>query len=415
MTRLLKKSFSDAMLECVESHTEAPDSFIAWSCFSVLGAVMKRKFFIQDGLFTIYPNQYIILVSPPGVGKGTAINFVWKLVREGPPGLANYISDRVTAPKIIERIANGWNGPLKSVGQQLLAGPRDHSATIFSTELSQLLGASEQMLDFLCEAWDRNEYDYDTKTSGSAFIKGMATSLIGATVPDHLRNIDKNRNMSIKGGFTSRCLFIYEDVGSRFILHPPPIESNASSMKMLADLKNDVLHIASLPGGEYCYTPAAQIHFDRFISAMRTGTRDDTEIIQHFKARIRTHILKLAMVVAISRHDGRIIDDIDMTTAIAYVNKSLLTLEKVFRGSGDSDLAGSVAHVQNYLDRVGAASRKDMLKNLYRHMNTETLDRVLYTLSEIGYLHLVTSGNIQLYKISPTMNGSKNGAGGKKP
>ena len=412
MSRLLKKYFHECMLDAVRPHTESPDNFIAWSCFSVIGAVMKRKFFINDGLYTIYPNQYIILVSPPGIGKGTAINFVWHLIREGPPGMANYIPDRVTAPKIIERIANGWNGAPRAVGQQLVVGPRDHSATIFSTELSQLLGASEQMLDFLCEAWDRGEYDYDTKNSGSAFIKGMCTSLIGATVPDHLRNIDKNRNMSIKGGFTSRCLFIYEETASRFILHPPPLKSNATSVKILDDIKNDISHIAQLPDGEFRYTALAQIHFDKYISATRAvaSANSDSEVVQHFKARIRVHILKLAMVLSMSRNDSRVIDDCDMLNAIAYVDKSLQTLEKVFRGSGDSDLAVATGHVQNYVDKVGAASRKEMLKTLYRHMSADTLDRVLYTLTEIGYFQTVTSGSVQMYRIFQSPNG-KNGKG----
>src|SRR6516164_4730374 len=159
--RLLKSGcyFHEAMLSMVSKHTDAPDRFIAWSCFSVIGGIMKRKFYIKDGLFTLYPNQFIILVAPPGIGKGTSINFIWGLVRATAPNfIANMISDRVTAPKIIERIAAGWKSAPIVVGQQISQGSMDHSCTIFSTEFSMLMGASDQMLDFLCEAWDRNSY-----------------------------------------------------------------------------------------------------------------------------------------------------------------------------------------------------------------------------------------------------------------
>ncbi|HEY4798888.1 MAG TPA: DUF3987 domain-containing protein, partial [Bacteroidia bacterium] len=374
--------------------------------------------FIQEGLYTMYPNQYIVLVAPPGIGKGTAINFVWKINRENSPNLlANMISDRVTGPRILERIATGWNAAPQMVGGQIVQGSTDHSCTIFSTELSVLLGASDQMLDFLCECWDKNEYDYDTKNSGSAFIKDMSVSLIGATVPDFIRNIDRNKNMSIKGGFTSRCLFIYEEQPSRFILHPPPISTNQKSVKLLADLKNDLDHISNLPGGEYKYSPAAAIHFDRFISSIRTNVNNDSEAVAHFKSRVVAHVLKLAMILAVSSHDDLIINDFDMYNAIECVKTALGTLEKVFRGSGDSNMAAATGYVQAHLEKTGGSSRNAILKALYRHMDPDCLDRILYVLTEIGFCKTSTpaKGGSVLYIPLNGTAASKNGAGGKRP
>lgn len=360
---------------------------------------MKRRFFIRDGLYTIYPNQYIVLVAPPGIGKGTAINFVWGLVRKTAPNyIANMIADRVTAPKILERIANGWPGPPLTIGQQVAIGNRDHSCCIFSTEMSVLIGASDQMLDFLCEGWDRNEYDYDTKNSGSAFIRDMCTSLIAGTVPDFIQRIDTNKNMPVKGGFTSRCLFIFEDKPARYLLHPPPIETDPQSSKRLDDLKNDLLHISQLSGGEFTYDAASLITFDNFISSVRTSTIDDSEAITNFKARIRVHVLKLAMVLAISRHDTLVIEDCDMRLSIAYVQKALKSLELVFRGSGDSDMALATARVQNYVEKAGMASRKELLKHLHRHMSAEVLDRIIYVMTEIGEFTPVISGTTCYYQ-----------------
>lgn len=398
MPRAIKTYWNEALLKCVSPHTEAPDRFITWTAFSLLGSVMKRKYWIEDGLYTLYPNMYVILVAPPGVGKGTAVNFVWKLNRDFAPNhLANMISDRVTGPRIIERIAQGWNNAPSIIGGQIRQGANDHSCAIFSTELSILLGASEQMIDFLCECWDRNSYDYDTKHSGSAFITDMSVSLIAATVPDFLRNMDRNKSLSIRGGFTSRCLFIYEDQPSRFLLHPPPVSSNPQSVKLLQDLKADLQHIASLPGGEFKYSPAAQIHFDRFMSSVRKNNQDDSEAVAHFRARIRAHVLKLAMIISIARQDGLLIDDIDMSNAIAHVKATLDSLEKVFRGSGDSDLAVATGHVQAYLEKTGGAGRRELLKHLYRHMEADVLDRILYVLTEIGEVTKTTKGVNSMY------------------
>ena len=400
MPRILKSYWYESFLNCVKPHTESPDRFMTWAAYSVLGAVMKRKFYIKDGLYDIYPNQYIVLVSPPGIGKGTAVQFAWSLVRQTTNGslMANIISDRVTSPRIIQRIADGWNSPPSMVGQQLVLGAKDHSCTIYSTELSILVGASDMMLDFLCESWDRGEYDYDTKNSGSAFIKDMCTSLIGCTVPDFIRNIDRNKNMSIKGGFTSRCLFIYEDVPARSLLHPQPIAHNPQSKKLLDILRNDLLYISQLPGGEYTYSTGAQSIFDKFMLGIKANYKDDSDAVQHFKSRIRAHVFKLAMVTAISRHDALVIDTCDMANAICQVQKALDTIELVFGGSGDSDLAIATGYVQSYVEKVGIASQRDMLRNLYRHMNADTLTRVLYVLTEIGYFVTDTVGKQVVYK-----------------
>lgn len=414
MPRLLRKPWHDALIDCVAKHTETPDRFIQWSAISVISGVMKRKFFLKDGLYTIYPNQYIVLVAPPGIGKGTAIKFLWDMIKENSPFLANFIPDRATAPKILERLANGWNTAPVMIGQQIVTGTKEHTCTILSTELSVLLGASEQMLDYLCEFWDKGEFEYDTKNSGSSFVKEMAVSLMGATVPDFIRNIDRDRSMSIKGGFTSRCLFIYEDKPARYLPDPPPLETNPVSAKLLQDIKTDLKWIASLPGGEFQWATDAKISFIRFLGNLRNTASIDDEATINFKSRIRAHVLKLAMVLAISRHDTLTIERIDMENSIAYVNGCLQTLEKIFRGSGESDLAVSTAYVKDYVERVGAASRKEMLKHLHRHMSHETLDRIIYTLTEIGYWKVTAQpGGGAMFQY--LKNGhSSNGAGGKK-
>lgn len=401
MARQLKISWHDALLKCVTPHTDAPDRFIIWSAFSVIGAVLKNRCYIDTGLYKLYPNQYIILVSPPGIGKGTAINFAWKIVKDTAPNyLANMVSDRVTAPRILERIANGWSTPAAQVlnGQIVVGTKMDHCATIYSTELRVLIGASDWMLEFLCESWDRNSYDYDTKNKGSAIISEMCTSLIGGTVPDYLKRIDRDSDISVKGGFTSRCLFIYEDKPSRFMPSPPPLSSNSSSTSLLAMLKVDLEHIAQTIKGEFTYDTSARVLYEDFLSKLRKNIEDDDEAIANFKSRARAHVLKLAMILSASRKDDLVIDRIDMQAAISHIQKVLEDIERVFRGMGDSELAASTSRVQNYLERVGIASKKDLLRHMHRHMTDETLGRILYLLETIGYLEVLSQNKITMYK-----------------
>lgn len=405
MARMLSEYWHTALLRTMQKHSDAPDRFFTWASFAMLGAAMKRRFYYKSGTYTIYPNQFIILVSPPGIGKGTAINAIQDITdRVGP--VLNVVKDRVTAPKIIQRIADGWNLPPSFVGQQLAVGKKEHACLILSTELSMLVTASDNMLDFLCEGWDRHRYDYDTKNSGSSFITDMCLSLLGATVPDFIQNIDKNRAMSIRGGFTSRCLFIFEDSPSRTLLHPPPIDVASPEVQAL---ENDLRHITQLPGGEYKSTPQARNVYDRFILAEKSTLKDDTDAVQYFKSRMEAHILKLAMVLSASRHDRLLIEERDMMEAICHIKIVLTNIERVFRGSGDSDIAVAASHVHNYVERKGAVSKRDILRHLYRHIDPDTLDRVLYTMTEIGVFKTVTSGRVTLYQLFNHTAQSPNG------
>ena len=412
MPRQLQKYFHESLVDCVYPHTDAPINFLQWCCFSLIGGVMKRKFYIKQSVYRIMPNQYIILVGGPGVGKGTSLHFVWDLVRKGQPMLANVIPDRITTEKVIEMIAVGWGGAPKAMGQQLVMGPKDHTVTIFSPELKSLLKSTDEMMTFLVDVWDRSDYTYLTKNAGEAHISDMCTSMVGATVPEHIRNIDRAKDMSVKGGFSSRCLFIYSD-------RPPkrknlqPLEDCPSSTRILNAIKNDLAYIASLPDGEYILSPEAKLSLENFMD--QTDYHDlDTEAVSNFKSRRDTHVLKLAMVLAISRHDDRIIDKVDIDKAIGFVHKVMRDVDTVFEGVGDSDLALATSKVSKYLEAKGVASRKDLITALHRHMNPDVLDRVLYVLREMEFLSPVTSGRVQMYKINPHF-GSSNGNGKVKP
>src|SRR5580693_7485003 len=93
-------------VKAIDPVSEAPLQYNLWAAISVVGAVLKRNVSIDYRTFTLYPNQYIVLVGPPGVGKGTSIHPAHEFAKEA--GIANYLSDRVNAPRIIERLNQGF-------------------------------------------------------------------------------------------------------------------------------------------------------------------------------------------------------------------------------------------------------------------------------------------------------------------
>jgi Protein of unknown function (DUF3987) len=385
----------------IDDFTEAPTTYCIWAAISVVGAVMKKNVWRKRGVYTIYPNQYVVLTGPPGIGKGEAIHPVYNIAKD--LKLLNIISDRITAPKIIDRMAQGFTSvPQVTAVNGAIHLQKDSSAVLFSTELQSLLTSSDWMLQFLCDAWDKGEYEYDTKNSGTSLITGMCTSLIGACVPEYIRKLNKDSVAAINGGFTARSIFVYAENPSKRLPNPPSIKDSTKGKKLLEDLADDLGEIAQLKG-EMRLSPAAQIEWNKFYLGVRI-LDNDSDVVMHFKRRMPVHVLKLSMIFSASYSSNMEISREDMLNAIKCLGDVLANLDKAFRGVGESELAESSSKIQGFIERKGITSRSEILTNMHRHITSENLDRVLTLFANIGVIDFFTQGKQQLIK---SRNGHK--------
>jgi energy-coupling factor transporter ATP-binding protein EcfA2 len=361
--------------------------YLFWSALSVLSGVLKNEAYIKEGTYTLYPNQYIVLTGPPGIGKGTAINTAWRLVKNNGHSIANILTDEITGPKLLEVIAGGWAATPKLINGQAIIATKEHTCTIIASELQSLLDSGEGMLVRFIKLWDQNEYEYRTKNQGSNLIKEMCVNVIGCTVPDYVRGMGGAYTSAVSGGFTARCIFVFEDKKSKELPDAIPLESDPKSKDLYDKLRNDLLHIAANVKGEYTKTDEARIIFSNFYPAT-TPFADDSDAMLNFKARMKVHIWKIAMLMSAARRDKMVIEGQDVRDAIYLVLSVKRQLDKVFRGAGSSDIAEVTAKVQSLMDRVGMVTKTELITALHRHMDPGTLDRVLYVLETIGYCTL---------------------------
>ena len=399
MPRLLQRPWYNEFVDCCLPHTEAPKNYLFWAAISAIAGVLKNNVFFKEGLYTLYPNQYIILAGPPGIGKGTAINFAWKMTKNGTGAKhANILTDKATIPAILEIIAKGWPGGIQIIGGAVV-GNLEHSCSIIASELQTLLSSTGDptTLATFCQLWDQQEYENRTKNQGTNIIKDMCVNLIGGTVPDYIRSMERELGSFVAGGFTARCIFIFEEKKSKELPFIKPIDKDPKSKAKYDRLINDIDHIAKNVRGEYTLNTEAELEFQKEYPTM-SPAYDDSEAMLNFKARMKTHIYKLAMVLMASQTDSMQITGQVMRDSFFLIKTVRRQIDRIFRGVGSSQLAEPTARVQAIIERRSMCTRTELLQATQRYMDYTTLDKVLYVLGIIGFCEEVRVGSKIYFK-----------------
>lgn len=406
--RALAKNWVLSYNEAIFQISEAPQRYNIWTAISAISAVLKDHVYISRGIYTIYPNQYIILVGPPGVGKGTAIHPVFEFPLK--LKLVNMLTDRVTAPRIIEKLAEGWNTipgmpPVLQTSNNGTAPPiaqalKESAAIIQSTELQTFLGSSDWMPQFLCDAWDRRDFGYDTKNKGTNVISGMCLSLIGACVPGYIQSLVREQAAIINGGFSARAVFVYANEKEKSIEWPKSFLQIKDGAALKQKLEDDLMLISKIRG-EYVIADAAKAVFSNFYRSDYVKIKNtDSDVMQHFKSRAPIHVFKVAMVFAAASSDKLIIDYTDMVTAVTLVKQVEDNLDKAFRGSGVNLQADAIKRVEEFVEARGITTRKEILKYNYFNISSDDLNRVLYLLEEVDRITITYSAGHSIIKFN---------------
>jgi hypothetical protein len=359
---------------------EPPASFWWWSGIGIISAIVKKNVWIDRYSYILYPNVYIILVSArSGLRKGIPISY------------ANSIVEKVGTTRIIAG-RNSVQGVVKSLSEQFTTTSgvkNDAQAFLCAAELDSFMVKDDQGLSILTDLYNTHEYPelWKNTLKGSPVeaLKQPCITLLAASNERLFENVIQDKD--IEGGFIARSMIVHEKKRrsrNSLMFKPEHLLSKTELAERLFYLR-DVK-------GQMNLSPEVRIKYDKWYNEQeenedRTGSME----------RIGDHILKVAMLISLSKGPELMIQGQDLDEAIEKCISAQSGTRKISMTQGPSEIALFEGLVLKALltNEDGEMERTKMLSKLHGKVDSMMLDRVMDDLGDIR-----GRGHVQIYRRS---------------
>jgi len=263
------------------------------------------------------------------------------------------------------------------------------SVTAFSEELSVFLGQGDiAYLSNLTDWYDsKDDWEYETVGRGKDSLQGLCLNLMGGTAPDWIQSMIPQE--ALGGGFTSRIIFVVEEVKRKII---PKYIPTQEELEMQEVLQRDLERISQL-AGEITFTEDAEkLYIDWYIDQDKKLSAGlpavpDTRFAGYCERRA-THLQKLMILCSASRCDDLKISAADFNRALSLLHMAEINMPKTFGGLGKSRMSDETDAVMSYIKSVRTTTRKILLQKFYRDLDPNTLAQVESLMTQMGVLKI---------------------------
>lgn len=346
---------------------ESPEVYHLWCGVSAIAGALRRRAYVDMGYFTLFPNMYIVLVSPPGRCKKSTAMAIARRRLAKVVGI-NFSVDSTSRERLIQDLS-----------QIYVDG--HSSLTVHSSEFASFVSTSQMdMISFLTDIFDSpDEWTHKTKGGGTSKIKAPFVNLMAGTTPDWIAKAMPLDTIGI--GLTSRIVFVYADQPRE--ANPFP-ELSAAQKELQRLLEEDLQDISTI-SGQYVFSPEAKTAYSDWYRTRHDVTKHvDARLVGYYE-RKSVHLVKLCMVVAASQHNELIISLQNYEDAKKLIEQAEADMPRVFAHVGRNELnMGYEEVLAMLLRRPEGISRAELLDFFKQDLRKEELDEVIDTLVTIG-------------------------------
>lgn len=346
---------------------ESPERLRLWSGISAISAALQRKVFTVTKNQRCYANMYILLIGPPGVGKGNAMKYLSIWLRE----YINMAPDGLTRRAFFTAIEESRSeNPAFEAGQDATTSVLGchHSLTAFVEELGVFLHPGDlDFFSFLCHAFDSPAiFHYKTQTTGENYIENMYFSMLAATTPKALRDIFSESAMET--GVAARMVMAFSDEKIRVSLFSTP--TNREDLEK--DLKYDLERISRI-NGEYQFDTEAASALQEWCDADLSPVPKDPRFA-YYNSRRYVQIIKLCLCIAAARRDDPIILAQDLYSAKSFLLEAERVMPKAIETLGANPYLGQQQLALKFIDVTWERTKKGVPEYALRRYLAHELD-----------------------------------------
>lgn len=366
------------MIQSFLSYTDginSPEIFRLWSAISTVAGALERRVWVETGRGAIYPNLYVMLIAPPGVGKSRAIDYVldfWLASRE-----LRVAPDSLTKAALVDAVADA--------SRKIVIDPTTmvefNSLLVPASELGVLLPSHDlEFLNTLNYIYDNPRYYRERRRHAKGDpieITKPQLNIIGGTQPAYLASLLPEEAWGM--GFMSRMLMIYATEPVDVPLFSEGNEENQAFFRCIAD---DIKGLVRLHG-VFAWDEDVKAAIEKWVKD-KCPPRPEHSKLSHYIARRPVHILKLMQVSSASRSDEMLITMDDFERAKTWLFEAEHYMPDIFKDMVYKSDTQVLQELHYYAWRIYAKERQPihtsrLFKFLSAKVPSEKIERILDT------------------------------------
>lgn len=356
-----------------------PELFKSWAAVSTISGALERRCKLMTALGPLYPNLFVVLVSPPGIGKSVIIKSVadfWTKM-----GNLNVAPSSMTRAGMIDFM-------VKTKRVELMDGlPNEvHSLLCAASEFGNLVPIYDNAwLNTLNDIYDCGSYFSDmTRSLGEMRLDNPHMVILAGTQPKYLDNLLPETAFGM--GFTSRIIMVYAGEKQYKSLFEKVIKSTT-----LGDYLNlDLTRIAEMKG-DFFLTPEARTLWDDLAPKGFPPAPNHSKL-QHYNSRREAHMLKLMMCFSAAENESFKITDSHILQAQRLLHETEAQMPQIFQEMVSKGFADANEELWSFVMRNWIANGRKpvqesvLIKFLYGKVPNNQIKQTLDLMVQAGQL-----------------------------
>ena len=322
--------------------TGSPEIFRKWGALSIISAALERKVWNLTRGSRRYPNIYVILCGPAGVGK---TEVTWR-ARDFIRGLkTHFVSpSSITSAGLADKLKEANRAVVRE--NEIPATVLFNSLYVVSNEMAVLLPAYDsEFMHILTDLWDCKSFEQKRRHMKEEIsLQNPQLSLLAATTPQWV--MTTLPEAAWDQGFTSRTIFVFSGESQVVDLFDVPEENETFGL----DLQARLMTIGQLYG-EVHWSEGAREVIRRWQHSGMQPAPEHPRLFAYLARRLE-HAVKISTCVMISETSALEMKAEHVQRAIDLLVEAEAAMPEIFKLSGGTTHSRIIEDTYHYIARV---------------------------------------------------------------